>query len=143
MGYGEGNSFADIPNGAPSLQNRLNILWTYGVETGRLSKSRFVDLMATQPAKINGLKKKGRLAPGCDGDVVIFDPAYRGTMSVKNNLEGVDYCPFEGFEQKGRPETVFLRGQKIVENGSYIGSKGQGKFVAGEPFGAAYGDSAK
>lgn len=140
MGYGEGNSFADIPNGAPSLQNRLNILWTYGVETGKLSKSRFVDLMATQPAKINGLEKKGRLAAGYDGDVVIFDPAYRGVMSVKNNLEGVDYCPFEGFEQKGRPETVFLRGEKIVDDGKYIGHKGQGKFIAGKPYGAAYGD---
>lgn len=138
MGYGEGKSFADIPNGAPGLQNRINILWTYGVCEGKLSPSRLVDLCCTMPAKINGLETKGRLEAGCDGDIVIFDPDYRGVMSVKNNLEGVDYSPFEGFEQKGRPDTVFLRGKKIVESGQYIGQKGQGRFVPGKPFGAAY-----
>lgn len=138
MGFGEGKSFADIPNGAPGLQNRLNILWTYGVCEGRLSRSRVVDLYATMPARINGLETKGRIETGCDADLVIFDPDYRGTMSAANNLEGVDYCPFEGFEQKGRPDTVFLRGMKIVEKGAYIGQKGQGKFVPGKPFGAAY-----
>lgn len=138
MGFGDGKSFADIPNGAPGLQNRLNILWTYGVCEGKLSPSRVVDLYATMPAKINGLETKGRIETGCDADLVIFDPNYRGTMSVKNNLEGVDYCPFEGFEQKGRPDTVLLRGTKIVEKGTYIGQKGQGKFVPGKPFGAAY-----
>lgn len=138
MGFGEGNSFADIPNGAPSLQNRLNILWTYGVCTGKISKSRLVDLYATMPARINGLEKKGELSVGFDADVVIFDPSYKGQMSVKNNLEGVDYCPFEGYEQIGRPETVFLRGNKIVESGNYVGEKGQGEFVPGTPFGMVY-----
>jgi dihydropyrimidinase len=138
MGYGEGKSFADIPNGAPSLQNRLNILWTYGVEEGRISRSRLVDLFATMPAKINGLTRKGQLAVGFDGDVVVFDPAYAGVIQAANNLEGVDYCPFEGFQQKGRAETVFLRGKKVVEKGKYIGEKGQGQFVPGAPFGAAY-----
>jgi dihydropyrimidinase len=138
MGYGEGKSFADIPNGAPSLQNRLNILWTYGVEEGRISRSRLVDLFATMPAKINGLTKKGQLAVGFDGDVVVFDPDYDGVIQAVNNLEGVDYCPFEGFQQKGRTETVFLRGKKVVEKGRYIGEKGQGQFVPGQPFGAAY-----
>ena len=138
MGYGEGKSFADIPNGAPSLQNRLNILWTYGVEECRISRSRLVDLFATMPAKINGLSKKGQLAVGFDGDVVVFDPAYAGVIQAANNLEGVDYCPFEGFQQKGRAETVFLRGKKVVEKGKYIGEKGQGQFVPGAPFGAAY-----
>ena len=138
LGYGEGKSFADIPNGAPSLQNRLNILWTYGVCEGKLSPSRLVDLYATTPAKVNGLENKGQLAVGFDADIVIFDPAYEGTISYKTNLEGVDYSPFEGFAQKGRPETVFLRGQKIVEDAKYIGRKGQGKFVPGKPFGASY-----
>lgn len=140
MGAGEGNSFADIPNGAPSLQNRLNILWTYGVATGRITKSQFVDLTATTPAKVNGLAKKGKIELGYDGDIVVFDPDYKGVISYKNNLEGVDYCPFEGFEQKGRPETVYLRGSKIVDKGAYVGSKGQGKFIAREPFGLAYRD---
>jgi dihydropyrimidinase len=140
MGYGEGNSFADIPNGAPSLQNRLNILWTYGVCEGKITKSQLVDLYATMPAKINGLSKKGQIEIGFDGDLVIFDPNFEGTISVANNLEGVDYCPFEGFLQKGRADTVFLRGKKIVEGGKYIGEKGQGKFVPGKPFGYCYRD---
>jgi dihydropyrimidinase len=138
MGFGEGNSFADIPNGAPSLQNRLNILWTYGVCEGKISKSRLVDLFATMPARINGLEKKGRIEISFDADVVIFDPDYRGTISAANNLEGVDYCPFEGFAQKGRAETVFLRGSKVVKDGKYVGEKGQGRFVPGKPFGSAY-----
>jgi dihydropyrimidinase len=140
MGYGEGNSFADIPNGAPSLQNRLNILWTYGVCEGKITKSQLVDLYATMPAKINGLSKKGQIEIGFDGDLVIFDPNFEGTISVANNLEGVDYCPFEGFLQKGRADTVFLRGKKIVEGGKYVGEKGQGKFVPGKPFGYCYRD---
>lgn len=140
MGAGKGNSFADIPNGAPSLQNRLNILWTYGVCTGKITKSRFVDLAATTPAKINGLAKKGKIELGYDADLVVFDPDYKGTISYKNNLEGVDYCPFEGFEQKGRPETVYLRGSKIVDNGKYVGTKGQGRFVHGQAYGLAYRD---
>ncbi len=138
MGFGEGKSFADIPNGAPGLQNRLNILWTYGVCEGKISRSRLVDLFATMPAEINGLENKGRLAVGYDADIVIFDPDYEGIISAKTNLEGVDYSPFEGFKQKGRPETVFLRGQKIVDKAEYIGHKGQGKFVPGKPYGAAY-----
>lgn len=138
MGYGEGKSFADIPNGAPSLRNRLNILWTYGVCEGRISRSRLVDLYATMPAKNNGLDKKGQLAVGFDADVVIFDPDYEGVISYKTNLEGVDYSAFEGMKQKGRPETVFLRGTKIVEDAKYIGQKGQGKLIHCKPYGAAY-----
>ena len=78
------------------------------------------------------------MAVGFDADIVIFDPDYEGVMSVENNLEGVDYCPFEGFAQKGRPETVFLRGQKIVDGGKYVGYKGQGRLIAGKPYGSAY-----
>src|SRR5665647_1921632 len=138
MGFGEGKSFADIPNGAPSLQNRLNILWTYGVCTGKITKSRFVDLIATMPAKINGLAEKGSLTVGYDADIVIFDPDFRGIISVENNLENVDFCPFEGFEQKGRAYKVYLRGKLIVDGGKYIGEKGQGKLIHGKPFGDAY-----
>ena len=138
MGFGEGKSFADIPNGAPAVQNRLNALWTYGVCTGKISRQRFVDLVATSPARINGLTAKGRLEPGCDADIVIFDPDYEGIFSVKDSLEGVDYCTLEGMHQQGRPETVLLRGQVVVENARYIGKAGQGRFIKGAPYGSAY-----
>lgn len=143
MGCGEGKSFADIPNGAPAVQNRINALWTYGVCTGKLSKQRFVDLIATSPARINGLTAKGRIEAGCDADIVIFDPDYRGVFSVKNSLEGVDYCTMEGMEQKGRPDTVLLRGNVVVENGQYVGKAGNGKFVPGAPYGSAYDNVAR
>lgn len=138
LGFGEGKSFADIPNGAPGVQNRLSALWTYGVCTGKISRQRFVDLVAATPARVNGLTSKGRLEPGCDADIVVFDPEYRGMFSASNSLEGVDYCLLEGMEQHGRPETVLLRGAMVVSEGRYVGTAGQGRFVPGAPFGAAY-----
>ena len=138
LGMGEGCSFADIPNGAPSVQNRMNAIWTYGVCTGKLSKQKFVEVMSTNPAKNNGLTSKGSITVGYDADIVIFDPDYRGIMGVDSCLEGVDYSIYEGMEQKGRPETVLLRGKVIVENGKYTGSKGDGHFVPGKSFGKAY-----
>lgn len=140
MGFGEGKSFADIPNGAPGLQNRLNILWTYGVLENKITRQRLVDLFATMPAKINGLEKKGQLQTGFDADIVIFDPNYEGIISWEKNLEQVDYTPYEGFKQKGRAETVFLRGKKVVDKGEYVGNKGDGRFVPGKAFAYAYGD---
>lgn len=138
MGFGEGKSFADVPNGAPSVQNRVNAMWTYGVCTGKLSKQEFVNVISTSPAKINGLTEKGHIAVGYDADIVVFDPEYRGVMGVESCLEGVDYSIYEGMEQKGRPETVLLRGQVIVEDAKYVGEKGQGKLAKGKPFGSAY-----
>lgn len=138
MGYGEGKSFADVPNGAPSVQNRVNAVWTYGVCEGKLSRQEFVNVIAASPARVNGLTEKGHIAVGYDADIVVFDPEYRGIMGVANSLEGVDYSIYEGMEQKGRPETVLLRGQVIVENAEYVGKKGQGKLAKGKPFGSAY-----
>lgn len=129
LGIGEGLSFADIPNGAPSVQYRVNAIWTYGVLTGKISRQKFVEVMSTNPAKNNGLTEKGHIAVGYDADIVIFDPNYEGTMSVKDSLEGVDYSIYEGMKQKGRPETVLLRGKVIVRDAKYVGNKGDGKFI--------------
>lgn len=133
------DDFTKIPNGAPGLENRLGILWTYGVETGKISRQRFVDLFTTAPAKINGLfPRKGTIAVGSDADIVIFDPSWKGIMTVENSLQGVDYCAFEGMEQIGRVEKVYLRGKLTVENNKFIGKEGQGEFIKGDPFGLAY-----
>lgn len=77
-------------------------------------------------------------APGYDADVVIYEPEVEHTISYQSSLQGTDYNTFEGFKQKGKTDTVFLRGQKIVEAGEYIGEKGQGKFVSGKPYALAY-----
>lgn len=133
------DDFTMIPNGAPSVENRLALLWTYGVEAGRISKQKMVELFTTIPAKINGIfPQKGTISIGSDADIVIFDPEYHGVMTAEGSLQGVDYCPFEGLEQIGRAETVLLRGRVTVDGGKFIGSKGQGKFVPGKPFGLAY-----
>lgn len=136
MGY---DCFADIPNGAPGLENRLAVLWTYGVEKNRISKQKLVELFATNPAKINGIShRKGDIAPGLDADLIVFDAEYKGVMSNENSLQGVDYCAFEGMEQVGRVEKVFLRGKLIVNDAKYIGTKGEGELIKGKPFGSSY-----
>lgn len=131
--------FRKIPNGCPGAGDRLNALWTYGVETGRMSRQKFVDVCCTQPAKLNGLyPRKGTIAVGSDADLVVFDPTYRGTITLETNPTGVEYNVFEGMEQKGRAETVLLRGKVVVDQAKYVGTPGEGKFIPGRPFGMAY-----
>jgi dihydropyrimidinase len=133
------DDFRNIPNGAPGVEDRLGVLWTAGVESGKLSRSQLVDLFATKPALNNGIgHKKGHLAPGYDADIVVYDPNESKTISAETSLQGTDYNTFEGFEQKGKTDKVFLRGTQIVDNGEYIGEKGQGEFVKGEAYGLAY-----
>ncbi|WMM24103.1 dihydropyrimidinase [Tissierella sp. MB52-C2] len=133
------DDFRNIPNGAPGLENRLGVLWTTGVETGKITRSQLVDLFATKPAKINGLgDRKGHIGVGYDADIVLYNPNHKSVISNETSLQGVDYNSYEGMEQIGRPEKVFLRGQLIVNEGKYIGEKGQGKFVPGKAFGLCY-----
>lgn len=133
------DDFTKIPNGAPGVENRLAVLWTYGVEDNKLSKQRLVDLYATAPAKFNGLfPRKGHICIGADADLVLFDPSWQGCMSVEKSLQGVDYCLYEGMKQIGRPKKVYLRGRLVAQDGSYIGEKGQGIFIKSEPYGEAY-----
>jgi dihydropyrimidinase len=136
MGRGD---FTKIPNGAPGVENRLAVLFTYGVLDGKLTLERLVDVFATAPAKFYGLyPRKGSITVGADADLIVFDPNYSGTISVKTSLQGVDYNAYEGFHQKGRPEMVFLRGNLAVEGGKFVGKLGQGKFLERQAFGMAY-----
>ena len=133
------DDFRNIPNGAPGLENRLGVLWTTGVETGKITRSQLVDLFATKPAKINGLgDRKGHIGVGYDADIVLYNPNHKSVISNETSLQGVDYNSYEGMEQIGRPEKVFLRGQLIVDEGKYIGQQGQGEFVPGKAFGLCY-----
>ncbi len=133
------DDFTNIPNGAPGMQDRMNVIWTYGVEAGKISRQKYVELCCTNPAKNNGIyPQKGTLAIGSDADIVIFDPEYTGKFTVKDSLQGVDYNAYEGMEQKGRPTKVFLRGELVAEDGKYVGTPGTGKFVKAKPFAMAY-----
>lgn len=136
MGRGD---FTKIPNGAPGVENRLAILYTYGVLTGKLSLERMVDVFATAPAKFYGLyPRKGSISVGADADIVILDPEYTGKINVETSLQGIDFNAYEGFEQKGRPEKVFLCGNLSVKDGKFVGKLGQGKFLERQPYGLAY-----
>ena len=133
------DNFAKIPNGCPSMQDRLAMLWSQGVEKGRISRQRFVDIFATTPAKVVGLyPTKGLISPGADADIVIYDPTYRGVITHKDSLECTDYSAFEGFEKIGIADMVFLRGKLMAKRGKLVAEKGGGKYIKTKPYAHCY-----
>jgi dihydropyrimidinase len=128
------DDFTKIPNGLPSVGDRLPILWTYGVRAGRITANQFVALTSTNPAKIFGLyPRKGVLLPGSDADIVIWDPERRLTYGIAHAHHRTDYNLFEGWELVGIPEKVFLRGQLIVDGEQWLGKPGTGQFLPRQP----------
>ena len=128
------DDFTKIPNGIPSLEDRINVFYTYGVKRGRIDLHRFVDVASTQAAKLFGLfPRKGTIQPGSDADLVVYDPNYRGTISVKTQTMNVDYNPFEGLAIEGRPHVVTVRGQVAARDGKFVGQVGRGRFLEREP----------
>jgi dihydropyrimidinase len=125
------DDFTKIPNGLPGVQDRLPILWTYGVRAGRITANQFVALNCTNPARIFGLyPRKGTLLPGSDADIVIWDPERRVQYGVAVSCQRTDYNLYEGWELVGYPEKVFLRGKLIVDGERWLGRAGQGQFVS-------------
>ncbi len=132
------NSFTKIPNGAPGIENRMNLMFTYGVLEGRISLNRFVEIMSTNPAKIFGMyPKKGTLSPGGDADVVLFDGTVDGVISAKTQKHRCDYSVFEGFKTKGVPIGVLSRGEWVLKDQKPVAKKGRGQFVKREKFSLA------
>jgi dihydropyrimidinase len=124
------DDFTRIPNGGPGIEHRLSLLFTGGVGSGRFSVNRFVELVATTPAKIFGLyPRKGTVAVGSDADLVIFDPGQERVLSAKTHHMRVDYSMYEGIKVKGVPRQVLSRGRVIVDNGQFLGRPGQGQFL--------------
>ncbi|HSN97282.1 MAG TPA: dihydropyrimidinase [Candidatus Nanopelagicales bacterium] len=124
------DSFAKIPNGAAGIENRLGLLWTYGVVEGRIDVHRFVDLFATQPAKIFGLyPKKGAIVPGADADVVVFDPTVSDVISAKTHHHRCDRSIFEGFTVKGKPTHVIVNGRVQFQDGKLDVQRGAGRYL--------------
>ncbi len=122
--------FTKIPNGLPGVQDRLPIMWTYGVRAGRISPNQFVALNSTNPARIFGLyPRKGALLPGSDADIVIWDPEKRVQYGIAHSQQRTDYNLYEGWELVGYPEKVFLRGNLIVDREQWLGHSGQGQFL--------------
>lgn len=130
------DDFSRIPNGAPGIETRLLLLHGEGVATGRLTIEQFVDLTATQPAKLFGLyPRKGTIAPGSDADLVVWDPARAVTLRAADLHMRVDYSPFEGRTVTGAPDLVLARGEVVVEGGRFVGRRGAGRYLPREPRG--------
>jgi dihydropyrimidinase len=128
------DDFTKIPNGLPGVQDRLPILWTYGVGAGRITPNQFVALNSTNPAKIFGLyPRKGALLPGSDADLAIWDPDKQVKYGVAISHQRTDYNLYEGWELVGYPEKVFLRGQLIVDGNNWFGRAGQGNYIKRNP----------
>ncbi len=122
--------FTKIPNGLPGVEDRLPVIWTTGVGSGKLSPTQFVALTSTNPAKIFGLyPRKGALLPGSDADIVIFDPKKKVKYGIAHSHQRTDYNLYEGWELTGFPEKVFLRGELIVDGDQWLGKRGGGEFL--------------
>ena len=135
--------FRKIPNGGPGVENRLQILWHFGVNAGRISPERFVELSATNPAKIFGMEKqKGRIAEGLDADILLWDPKAEYTISAATQRMATDYSMFEGWQVKGNAAKVYSRGELVVDNvvrpGKFLGATGRGRFVKREANGGGF-----
>jgi dihydropyrimidinase len=129
------HDFSKIPNGAPTIEDRLAILWEVGVNGGIISPNQFVTLGAANPAKLFGLfPRKGTIAVGSDADVVVWDPKIERTISASTHHMNVDNSVFEGMRVKGAPRYVFSRGVKVAEGATFTGNEGHGRFVPSDKF---------
>ncbi len=127
-------AFTQIPNGIPGIEDRVNLMYTYGVKRGGLGIDRFVDALSTRPARLFGLfPRKGTIAAGSDADLVVYDPGYRGTISAATQHGNNDYNGFEGFAIEGRPSVVTVRGKVQVRDGVFVGEPGRGRLLRREP----------
>jgi len=125
--------FTKIPNGLPGIEDRMPVLWTTGVRTGKITANQFVAYNSTNPAKIFGLyPRKGALLPGSDADIVIWDPEKKVNYGVAHAHQRTDYNLYEGWELTGIPEKVFLRGKLIVDGEEWLGQAGDGRFLKRE-----------
>jgi dihydropyrimidinase len=122
--------FSKIPNGHPAIENRMELLFSEGVNKGRITLNKYVEVACTNPAKIFGMfPRKGTIAVGSDADILIFDPNEKHTLSAKTHHMNVDYSGYEGWELTGRVKTVLLRGKVAIEEGKCLLEKGYGQFV--------------
>ena len=128
------DDFTKIPNGIPSLEDRINLYFTHGVKGGKIDLQRFVETASTQAAKLFGLfPRKGAIKVGSDADLVVYDPNYRRKISAKTHQMNLDYNSFEGFEIEGRPHVVTVRGKVAARDGKFVGEFGHGQFLKREP----------
>ena len=133
------DDFTKIPNGGPGIENRLQLMYHHGVNAGKISLNRFVEITSAAPARIFGMyPRKGTIAEGSDADLVIWDPRALHTISAQTHHMRVDYSMFEGFEVKGNVRTVLSRGEVIVDGGQWLGKAGRGRYLKRAARGGAW-----
>src|ERR1017187_8017076 len=133
------DDFTKIPNGGPGIENRLQLIHHHGVNSGKLSLNRFVEITSNAPALIFVMyPQKSEIAPGSDADLVIWDPNAAYTISAKTHHMRVDYSMFEGFECRGNARTVLSRGEVIVDGGQFHGKPGRGQYLKRAARGGAW-----
>ena len=124
------DDFSKIPNGHPAIEHRMELLYSHGVRTGKISLNKFVEVTSTNAAKIFGMHpRKGSIGVGSDADLVIFDPDEQHTLSVNTHHMNVNYSGYEGWEVTGKTKTVLLRGKVAMDNGELKVEKGYGQFI--------------
>ena len=128
------NDFTKIPNGIPALEDRVNLLYSYGVKAGKIDLHTLVDVASTRVAKLFGLfPRKGCIQVGSDADLVVYDPDYRGSISAATQQMNVDYSAFEGWPLEGRPSLVTVRGEVAAADGTFVGTIGRGQLLRRQP----------
>lgn len=129
------NDFTRCPNGLPGVETRMALLFSEGVMKGRISRSRFVSLTSTMPAKLFGLwPEKGSLHPGADADLVLFDPCRQHVIRHADLHDNGDYTPYENFCCQGWPVMTISRGSVLCQEGRFTGQPGQGRFISRKPY---------
>ena len=128
------DDFRLIPNGGPGIENRLALLYTYGVLENRINLNQLVDICCTRPAKLFGMyPQKGAIMTGADADIVIWNPETENTISAKTHHHRNDTSIFEGFKTKGAPTWVVVDGKVQFDEGNLNVEKGAGKFIKRQP----------
>ena len=123
-------AFTLIPNGIPSIQERVDLVHTFGVCEGRIDLQKMVEVCSTNVAKqFNMYPRKGAISVGSDADIVVYNPNFIGTFKHEDGLSKVDYSGFDGMERKGRSEVVLLRGKVVADRGKFVGADGAGTYI--------------
>jgi len=129
------NDFTKIPNGAPGIAERVNLIYSYGVKKGKISKNRFAAVMSTNPAKLFGLyPEKGVIAVGSDADFTVIDPDRKGVINIADLNYKTDYSAYEGFALDGMVSMTISRGRVIAKDNKFLGSKTHGKYMKRSKF---------
>ncbi|HEY5520601.1 MAG TPA: dihydropyrimidinase [Candidatus Limnocylindrales bacterium] len=123
-----GQSFDQISNGAPGIETLLSVVYSAGVQRGRVTVERMVDLLSTTPARLFGLNNKGEIAVGKDADIVLFDPQERRTITQQELHHTSDFTPYEGMAASGIVRSVLVRGEYVIRDGRFVGRRGFGRF---------------